>query len=254
MQQGVEARAAARERQRRRGRIDLLSRQHVELGGGLAQALQLQQTQPVGRGAEPEAVFHGCAKPGEKRAGEAAKLLARRYRFVAVMKKLGKLALVAFLIGQIRHIADIVMRADEDEMIGVREKGAEGLDFGARGRLAGAEGIEADNNHRIGIANGRSVERGELAVIRHALNLRHGLALICSLTAFVAELYQTPDPALTVYVAFFLIKPDRVSSIILSLALLGVLTVTLPIVLATAVVAIDIPASRVGARRCFPSG
>jgi multidrug resistance protein MdtO len=34
------------------------------------------------------------------------------------------------------------------------------------------------------------------------------LALICALTTLVVEIYQTPDPALTAYVAFFLIKPD----------------------------------------------
>ena len=72
------------------------------------------------------------------------------------------------------------------------------------------------------------------------------LALICALTAFVTELYQTPDPALTVYVAFFLIKPDRVSSIILSLVLLGVLTITLLIVLAAAMTVADEPVWRVG--------
>jgi multidrug resistance protein MdtO len=32
------------------------------------------------------------------------------------------------------------------------------------------------------------------------------LALICALTTLVVEIYQTPDPALTVYVVFFLIS------------------------------------------------
>jgi multidrug resistance protein MdtO len=72
------------------------------------------------------------------------------------------------------------------------------------------------------------------------------LAVICALTAFVAELYETPEPALTVYVAFFLIKPDRVTSIVLSFALLGVLTVTLLIVLAAAATVADDPIWRVG--------
>lgn len=72
------------------------------------------------------------------------------------------------------------------------------------------------------------------------------LALICALTAFITELYQTPDPALTVYVCFFLIKPDRVTSIILSLVLLGVLTVTLLIVLVAAMTVADEPVWRVG--------
>jgi multidrug resistance protein MdtO len=37
------------------------------------------------------------------------------------------------------------------------------------------------------------------------------LALICALTTLVAEFYQTPEPALTAYVAFFVMKPDRAS-------------------------------------------
>jgi multidrug resistance protein MdtO len=42
------------------------------------------------------------------------------------------------------------------------------------------------------------------------------LALICALTTLVVEIYQTPDPALTVYVVFFLNKPDRGASLIVS--------------------------------------
>ena len=34
------------------------------------------------------------------------------------------------------------------------------------------------------------------------------LALICALATLVAEIYQTPDPALTAYVAFFVMKPE----------------------------------------------
>jgi multidrug resistance protein MdtO len=44
------------------------------------------------------------------------------------------------------------------------------------------------------------------------------LALICTLVTLVAEVYKTPEIALTVYVAFFLNKPDRVGSIVLSIA------------------------------------
>jgi multidrug resistance protein MdtO len=80
------------------------------------------------------------------------------------------------------------------------------------------------------------------------------LALICALTTLVAEIYQTPDPALTVYVAFFLIKPDRVGSIILSLTMLTVLTVTLLIVLVVAMAVVDQPMSRVGAMTIMSFG
>ena len=33
------------------------------------------------------------------------------------------------------------------------------------------------------------------------------LALICALTTLVVEIYQTPDPALAAYVAFFISSP-----------------------------------------------
>ena len=42
------------------------------------------------------------------------------------------------------------------------------------------------------------------------------LALICTLTTLVAEIYQTPDPALTTYLPFFLNRPERTMSFILS--------------------------------------
>lgn len=84
-----------------------------------------------------------------------------------------------------------------------------------------------------------------LAPFPGRLEFAFRLAMICALTALVAELYQTPDPALTVYIAFFLIKRDRVTSIILSMVMLTVLTMTLLIVLTTTLVVIDQPVWRV---------
>jgi multidrug resistance protein MdtO len=50
------------------------------------------------------------------------------------------------------------------------------------------------------------------------------LALICALTTLVAEIYQTPDPALTTYVAFFFNRPERTLSYILSVAFVLIIT------------------------------
>ena len=80
------------------------------------------------------------------------------------------------------------------------------------------------------------------------------LALICALTTLVTEIYQTPDPALTVYVAFFLIKPDRVTSIILNVAMLAVITVTLLFVLLVAIAVIDQAMWRVAAMTIISFG
>jgi multidrug resistance protein MdtO len=64
------------------------------------------------------------------------------------------------------------------------------------------------------------------------------LALICALTTLVAEIYQTPDAALTAYLAFFVIKPDRTTSVIVSLimVLLMSLIISMTILIAMAVI------------------
>ena len=71
------------------------------------------------------------------------------------------------------------------------------------------------------------------------------LALICALTTLVVEIYQTPEPALTAYVAFFVIKPDRAASIVVSLVMLLLSTLIIGAVLLIAMQVIDKPAWRV---------
>ena len=93
-----------------------------------------------------------------------------------------------------------------------------------------------------------------LAPFPGRLEFASRLALICALTALVAEIYQTPDPALTVYVAFFLIKPDRATSIILSLVMLTVMTVTIAFVLLVAIAVADQPMWRVAAMSAISFG
>jgi len=93
-----------------------------------------------------------------------------------------------------------------------------------------------------------------LAPFPGRLEVAGRLALICALTALVTEIYQTPDAALTVYVAFFLIKADRVTSIILSLVMLTVLTVTLLFVLPVTILVADQPMWRVAAMALISFG
>lgn len=71
------------------------------------------------------------------------------------------------------------------------------------------------------------------------------LALTCALTILVVEIYQNPDPALTAYLAFFVMKEDRASSAGTSLVLIVVITVTLLMTLMVARVVIDDPMWRV---------
>jgi multidrug resistance protein MdtO len=82
--------------------------------------------------------------------------------------------------------------------------------------------------------------RERLALLRPfpgRLEFSSRLALVCALTTLVAEIYQTPDPALTAYVAFFVMKRDRMESVIVSivLSILISLLVGMLILMATAV-------------------
>src|ERR1700732_4275026 len=80
------------------------------------------------------------------------------------------------------------------------------------------------------------------------------LALICALTTLVVEIYQTPEPALTVYIVFFLNKPDRGTSLILNLAMLILITVIIASVILIAMVVIDQPVLRVASMTAISLG
>jgi multidrug resistance protein MdtO len=81
-----------------------------------------------------------------------------------------------------------------------------------------------------------SPERWELALRQ---------ALICALTALVVELYQTPDPALTVYIVFFLNKPDRATSVLLNVVFLGLISFIISLTILVTMLVIDHPVWRV---------
>jgi multidrug resistance protein MdtO len=53
------------------------------------------------------------------------------------------------------------------------------------------------------------------------------LALICALTVLVTAIYQTPEPALTVYIVFFLNQRDRTTSLVMNVALCIVISVVI---------------------------
>ena len=80
------------------------------------------------------------------------------------------------------------------------------------------------------------------------------LALICALTALVVEVYQTPEPALTTYVVFFLNKPDRGTSLILDIAMLVLMSLIISTTILVAMVVIDQPAWRVASMTAISLG
>jgi multidrug resistance protein MdtO len=80
---------------------------------------------------------------------------------------------------------------------------------------------------------------GQLGPNSERLEFATRLAIICSLTVLVTEIYQTPDPALTAYIAFFLNRPERTMSLILSVALTVVVTVLIALIFLVANLVLD---------------
>jgi multidrug resistance protein MdtO len=90
--------------------------------------------------------------------------------------------------------------------------------------------------------------RERLALLRPfpgRLEFSGRLALACALATLVAEIYQTPDPALTAYVAFFVMKRDRMESVIISIVLAILISLLVSILVFVAMAVIDQPLWRV---------
>src|ERR1700761_713670 len=88
----------------------------------------------------------------------------------------------------------------------------------------------------------RQLFRERLALLRPfpgRLEFSCRLALTCALTTLVAEIYQTPDPALTAYVAFFVLRRDRMESVIVSIVLSILITVLVGMIFLVAMGVID---------------
>jgi multidrug resistance protein MdtO len=80
------------------------------------------------------------------------------------------------------------------------------------------------------------------------------LALICALTTLVAEIYQTPEPALTTYVAFFVMKPDRTTSAVMSIVMLLLVSIIIGLLIPVSMAVIDQPAWRVASMTLISFG
>jgi len=65
------------------------------------------------------------------------------------------------------------------------------------------------------------------------------IALICALTTLVTEIYQTPTQALTAYVVFFVNRPERTLSLILSVVFPLVVTVIIGLIFLLANLVVD---------------
>jgi multidrug resistance protein MdtO len=77
---------------------------------------------------------------------------------------------------------------------------------------------------------------------RAAFALR--LAIIATLGLAVTQIYGTPEPALTVYLTFFLNKPDRVSSVVLNIVMVVAVTLVVLLLFGLAHVVVEAPPAR----------
>ena len=76
---------------------------------------------------------------------------------------------------------------------------------------------------------------------RAGSNSRRAWRSFSALTVLVAEIYQTPEPALPAYIVFFLNREDRMTSLIMNAILLVVVTLIISLVLIVAMVVADDP-------------
>jgi hypothetical protein len=119
---------------------------------------------------EPEAIIDGYAESSQQCAREAAEPLSGWYGVVTMMPIFGELPLDAALRYRTLGLSDIVMRTNEDQMIGVIEETPNRLDFRRACRLAGAERIEADYDNAIDAVQ-RAIERRHRAIFTGAFDL-----------------------------------------------------------------------------------
>ena len=81
------------------------------------------------------------------------------------------LALQLLAFRQVRNIADVVMRADEGEMVGLSEERAERFDFRASRFLSRSKRVETDDDQRIDAFKKTRIERRERPVVGDTLDL-----------------------------------------------------------------------------------
>ncbi len=89
---------------------------------------------------------------------------------------------------------------------------------------------------------------------RERLEFTLRLALLAAVISFVVSAYETPQAALSVYMVFFLNKPDRMTSLILSVAMLLLVTIVIGIVILLAIQVLDHPAWRIATMAAMSIG
>jgi hypothetical protein len=133
---------------------------------------------PVRRRRRPqtEAILDRHSEPSQQRPREAAETLAGRNGPVTVVLVFSDLPIETSLPPRIRvlsgtyGLSDIMMRTNEDHVVGVIQEIPDRLDFGRACRLLGAERVEADDHNTIDALED-TIERGHCAIIVDAFDL-----------------------------------------------------------------------------------
>jgi hypothetical protein len=119
---------------------------------------------------QPEAILDRYAEPSQQCAREAPESLPGRHARVAMVQMFGELACFALLSHRTGSFSDVVMRANEDQVIRVIEKMPDRLHFRSACRLLGAQRVEADDYDAIDAVE-PAIERRHCAIIADALDL-----------------------------------------------------------------------------------
>ncbi|WP_239007419.1 FUSC family protein, partial [Burkholderia diffusa] len=80
------------------------------------------------------------------------------------------------------------------------------------------------------------------------------VALICALVVLVTSGYGTPEAAISAYIVFFLNRADRVTSVVLAVAMLLLVTVVIALVMGVAIFSIDYSILRVASMAVLSVG
>lgn len=80
------------------------------------------------------------------------------------------------------------------------------------------------------------------------------IAVACTLTALVTAMYGTPEAAISAYIVFFINRADRTSSIVMSIAMLVLVSLVIGLVILLGDVTLDSPMLRVACMALLSAG
>src|ERR1700722_18594164 len=115
------------------------------------------------------------AEAVQKRQAEIAERLPCRDGWIAVVMEFEFPPRQSFALGQFVGIADVMVRADEERVVGIVEKRPDSADLRVAGLLLRPVRVEADDDERIDAGEKFGIERAQTSV-RPALGATDGIS------------------------------------------------------------------------------